>query len=354
MFHSKFDIKAMKLALKMAESVKGATGDNPAVGAVIYNKDRILACGATQKPGQAHAEIEAIKKAGVFARGACMAVTLEPCCHFGRTPPCTTAIIQAGISKVIAATPDPNPKVSGKGLKTLSRAGIRVSTGLFEQEASAINEDFFKFIRTGRPFVILKAGMTLNGMIAADSGHSKWITSESSRKIVHAMRARTDAVLIGMDTARKDNPLLTVRHIKGRNPVRIILSSGRDLPRNGLLAKSAGKVRTILMTPRKILRPACKNVEYVMSRTSPVPVLLKAIGGLGIKSLLVEGGQSVFTQFISQKGVDLFYLFMSPKILMSGLGLVHGRTTKSVREAMALKALSVLKVDDDILVRARP
>ena len=350
----KHDRKAMALALEMARSVKGRTGDNPTVGAVVYKKGRILGMGATGLPGKPHAEIAALESAGPKANGASLAVTLEPCCHFGRTPPCTRAIIKAGIRRVIASARDPNPLVNGKGFRELEKAGIRVHQGLFEKEAGRINEDFFKFIRTGRPFVILKAGLTLNGMIAANSYDSRWITSPASRKTVHTLRAMTDAVLIGLNTALKDDPLLTVRHVKGRNPARIVLSHGPDLPPSGRLALTAGKTRTILITPHHLKRRVCRHVEYVSVGTRSMPSLLSAIGRLGIKSLLVEGGSGIFTQFIRQKCVDVFYLFMSPKILINGIPFVLGGKTKSVKEALLLDIISMSQSDKDVLVKARP
>ena len=282
---------------------------------------------------------------------------MEPCCHIGRTPPCTDAILKAGIKKVISAVKDPNPKVAGKGFALLKKKGVLVKQGLFEQEAAAINEDFFTFIQTGRPFVTLKAAMTLNGLIAADSGDSKWISCEESRQLVHALRSVHDAVLIGLNTALCDNPLLTVRTVKGRNPIRIILSDGKDLPRSSELAKSAKEVRTMLMTPKRIAHPTIPFVEYVSlnhrSQRMPVSAMLTALGKLGIKSLLVEGGRSVLTDFIDQKGVDRFCFFMAPKLLMSGLPLLSGKKTGSIKEAIALKEMTVRKIGNDLLIKAR-
>jgi diaminohydroxyphosphoribosylaminopyrimidine deaminase/5-amino-6-(5-phosphoribosylamino)uracil reductase len=354
----KNDVFAMRRALSLAASVKGRTGDNPAVGAVVYRDGKILGEGRTHPPGEDHAEKDALKKAGKAAKGASMAVTLEPCCHTGRTGPCTRSIIAAGIKKVVVAVKDPNPKMNGRGMRELVASGIKVSHGLFEKEAAALNEDFFKFIRAKIPFVALKAAMTLNGLIAADNGNSRWISSPAARKKVHALRNVYDAVLVGMNTVRCDDPLLTVRHVKGRDPIRVVLSSGNDLPPRSKLAKSAGNIRTILVTSKKIAPPACKNVEYylVSSRSGDIDArsVLKLLAGLGIKSVLVEGGSAVFTAFIGQKCVDIFYLFMSPGILMSGAPFVRGRKTSSPEEAVALKSLQVEKSGGDLLITGRP
>jgi len=361
MLHRSFtpqDNRAMKLALELADSIKGQTGNNPAVGAVVYKKGRILATGVTQLPGQDHAEKDALKKAGKNAKGATLAVTLEPCCHFGRTPPCTTAIIDAGIHRVIYAVKDPNPKVAGRGARELKKAGLTVETSLFENEARLLNQDFFKYIKTGRPFVALKAATTLNGLVAANSGDSKWITSLESRKFVHELRARYDAILVGMNTVLADDPELTVRHSKGRNPVRIVISSSRDLPLKSKMAQGAKDIRTLLVTAKTIKRARCPFVEYVSlnthSHTIKIDPLLKCIAKLGIKSLLVEGGTRVFSAFLEQKAVDLFYLFQSPKLLTNGLPLFAGKKSRTMAEALPLTIEAAGRMGDDILLIGHP
>lgn len=353
----KHDIRAMSLALDQSLAVKGNTGDNPAVGAVIYKGSRIISLGQTHLPGQDHAEKDALKKAGKKARHANLAVTLEPCCHVGRTGPCTQSIIQAGIKRVVAAIKDPNPKVNGKGLRELKQAGIQVESGLFRKEAFKINQDFFKHIRTGLPWVSLKAAMTLDGKIAADNGHSQWITSLASRKKVHELRKTHDAVLIGMGTARKDNPTLTVRHIKGKSPIRVILSSGSDLNPASNLAKSARSIKTILISSKIIKKPLCTQVNYVHipgKKGPDIHSVLKYLGGMGIKSLLVEGGARIFTSFIEQKCIDFFYLFLAPKILGSGKPFFYGKKTVSIAESLEIAEPEVERTGCDILIKGKP
>ncbi len=284
-------------------------------------------------------------------------VTLEPCSHFGRTGPCTKSIIESGIKRVVVAVKDPNPKVNGKGIRELVKSGIKVDTGLFEEEAKAINEDFFKFIRKKVPYVALKAALTLNGLIAADSGDSKWITSFEARKKVHELRNVFDAVLVGMNTVIADDPKLDARYVKGRPPVRIVLSSGRDLPIKSYLARTSSSIRTILLTSKEIIHPACKYVEYIevpgSGKDLKIGKILEILGAKGIKSILVEGGSQIFTSFIEQKGVDIFYIFQSLKILSSGIPFIKGKKTSLVKEALLLKQVELKRIGHDILITAK-
>jgi len=353
-----YDRQAMAKALDLARSVKGATGDNPAVGAVVYKKGAILGMGRTHMPGQDHAEAEALWRAGKSARGASLAVTLEPCCIHGRTSPCTHAIIASGIKRVVAALKDPNPLIHGRGLLALARAGVRIECGLGESEAMVINEDFFKYITTGIPFVVVKAGLTLNGLIAADSRHSRWITSEEARQLVHELRARTNAVLVGLSTVLEDNPKLTVRHVEGRNPIRVVLSHGPDIPKTSYLAKTASDIRTIVVTPRA-LRTRCSNaIQYIDlgARTSRLPIrqVLRRLGVAGIKSVLVEGGSEIYTSFLEQRCIDMFQLFFAPRVLSSGIPFVHGQRTLSVRESLNLRDVTIRQLQNGFMVTARP
>jgi diaminohydroxyphosphoribosylaminopyrimidine deaminase/5-amino-6-(5-phosphoribosylamino)uracil reductase len=354
----KNDIKFMQKALKLAESAKGATGDNPAVGAVLYKNNRIIGTGKTNLPGQDHAEKEAIKKAGKKAKGATLVVSLEPCCFTGRTGPCTRFIIDAKIKRIIIAIKDPNLKVNGRGIRELKKAGIKVDLGLFKKEAFAINQDFFKFITTGIPFVSLKAALTLNGFIAANSLDSRWITSLQSRKIGHTMRAKHDAVAVGLNTIRQDNPLLTVRHVQGKNPIRIVVSDGKDISPTSKLAKTAHAIRTLVITSKPIKRPQCKHVEYIAlegtAENINIKKMLKKLGNLGIKSLLVEGGNRLFSSFLEQKCIDVLYLFFAFKLLSNGLPFISGTKTRSINGAVRLNDIHLRRLDRDLLVTARP
>ena len=332
----------MQRALDLAASVKGLTGDNPAVGAVIVKNGKNEGEGRTQPPGRDHAEKQALKKAGNRSRNATLYVTLEPCCHTGRTGPCTQAIIDAGIARVVAAVKDPNPVVAGKGLARLKRAGIRVELGLLRNRAAALNADFFKYITVGTPFVTLKAALTLSGHIAADSGDSQWVTGLPARRRVHRMRAENDAVLVGMGTVRRDNPGLTVRFVKGQSPLRVVLSGGKALPRGSRLAKSANRVPTLL------LKSGSRGVRM------RIPAVLKTLGRRGVKSVLVEGGSEVFSAFLREKCVDRVALFLAPKILLSGVPFVQGGRTRNMGEALALQDASCERVGDDFLITGRP
>ncbi len=357
--YSAIDKFAMERALLLAAKVKGKTGDNPAVGAVIYDSQgNIVGEGYTHKPGADHAEKDAIKKGGKFTQGASMAVTLEPCRHYGRTAPCTTAIIKAGIKKVVVATKDPNPLMAGKGIMDLKNSGIEVIYGLDKEKATEINADFFKYITTKRPYIALKTAITMNGLIAADSGDSKWITSFGSRQKVHKLRSQFDSVLVGMNTVIMDDPELTVRHCAGRNPVRIIISGKRDLPYKSKIMQSADKVRTILITAKTVRNRREDSVERIVIPSSSgkiaIDQLLKTIAGLGIKGVLVEGGQGIQSAFLSQQAVDFIYLFMAPRLLLSGREWLTGKATKSMGEAYSLKEMKVEKIGSDWLFTGKP
>src|ERR1039457_3154236 len=224
------DMKFMKRALTLARKGIGRTSPNPAVGCIIVKDDAIIGEGWHRKAGTPHAEIHALKMAGDAARGADLYVTLEPCCHTGATPPCSQALIKAGVRRVIAGMRDPNPQVSGGGLTALDHAGIETVCGVLEGECRAINLPFIKHITTGLPYVTYKCAMTLDGKIASFTGESRWISCEQSRKYVHRMRAHNDAVMVGVDTVLADNPRLTVRYVKGRTPVGIIVDSPLRTP----------------------------------------------------------------------------------------------------------------------------
>jgi len=352
------DQKFMQKALRLAKSVKGKTGNNPAVGAVIYKNDRLLGRGATQKPGQDHAEKRALKDAGKAAVGATMAVTLEPCCFTGRTGPCTQSIIDARIKRVVVACKDPNPKVNGKGIRALMKAGLRVDTGLLADKAKAINRDFFKWIGSGLPWVSIKAATTINGLIAASSGKSKWISSEASRKMVHTMRARHDAILVGLGTVLKDNPSLNVRHTRGQNPVRIVLADTGRLNPKLKVVQTADKQRTIVLTSARTPQKTETPIEYYRIPSANgkmnIRAVLKKLGKLGIKSVLVEGGSRVFTDFVEQNSVDRYHIFLAGKLLTNGIPIISGKKTLALKQARQLNFQSIKKLGNDLLITAEP
>ncbi|HUI93241.1 MAG TPA: bifunctional diaminohydroxyphosphoribosylaminopyrimidine deaminase/5-amino-6-(5-phosphoribosylamino)uracil reductase RibD [Chitinivibrionales bacterium] len=352
------DLRFMSLAVHLADSVKGATFPNPAVGAVIVKKGNIVGKGATSHCGGPHAEINALAAAKEKARGATMYVTLEPCCHFGKTPPCTAAIIGAGIKRVCVSTKDPNPLVNGKGSGILKKNGIEVVTGLMAHEAERINEDFFFWITQKSPWVSLKLAMTLDGRIADAAGASQWITSKDSRRYGHYLRARNAAVGVGRGTLIKDNPKLTVRHGKGSDPVRFVFSSKASVPSNSYFVTIAKR------RPRSILVVAGGDAGSKERRENGVEVwrtgtidreknlrsFLRMAGSEGISSILIEGGSALASSFIENRLVNRLYLFYGNKILGGGLpGLAFSRRL-ALDKSMTLGRIEIKRLGGDVMV----
>ncbi len=339
---SENDLTYMRLAHMLAEKSRGKTSPNPLVGAVIVKNNRIVGRGYHKKAGSAHAEIVALKDAGEQARGATLYVNLEPCCHHGRTGPCTIQIVNSGINKVVISTKDPNPLVNGKGIRHLKKAGIEVVSGLLKKEAFKLNEVYFFYITTGRPFVTLKTAQTLDGRIATATGHSKWITGVKARKLAHQLRANNDAVAVGSGTVRSDDPQLTVRSVRGENPYRIIISRSAKLPSKLKLFKNNDDAKTILATTEKsAAKIKMKNlivwsVKEDKDGLSLVDLLEKA-GRFGITSLLVEGGGRLATSFIKAGLVDKHYLGIAPKIIGAGISAVGDLNIRTISKAVLFK-----------------
>ncbi|WP_339230267.1 bifunctional diaminohydroxyphosphoribosylaminopyrimidine deaminase/5-amino-6-(5-phosphoribosylamino)uracil reductase RibD [Oceanobacillus sp. FSL K6-2867] len=312
----------MDLALKNAQAMKGQTDPNPLVGSVIVNDNRIVGVGAHLKAGEAHAEINALRMAGDKAKGGTIYVTLEPCSHHGRTGPCAVAIAEAGIKKVVIATLDPNPIVAGNGVKILEDAGIEVVTGVMEDEARKMNEVFNKYIVTKKPFVTLKAGITLDGKVASHTFSSKWITSEESRQDVHQLRSENMAILVGINTVLKDDPALTARIQNGRNPIRVIMDSNLRIPLEAQVITDK-KAETIIFTSQsydKVKRRMLEDLNIIVAETSdaehvnPLEVV-SALGEKGISSLFIEGGGNINATFLENKLVDKVILYFAPKLI---------------------------------------
>lgn len=351
-------IKMMMIAYKEALKVKGLTSPNPAVGAVIVKDDKILSKGATGKPGEPHAEIHALNKCGDDARGATMYVTLEPCCIHGRTPPCTDAIIKAGIKEVYIGTADPNPRINCNGISILKEKGIKVVTGFCQEKLIALNEDFFKYITTGMPFVLVKYAQTLNGFIAADSGDSKWISSKKSRKYVHKLRGIYDSILVGAGTVAADDPELTVRTNKLPNPIRIILDPLGISPYESKVMSDENKTIFIVnkSTPKTFLSQIEKNnnKEFIMCKTNGNEVdlqqMLKNLAKEEITSVLVEGGQKVLTSFFENDLVDKINVFICPNILPSGITPLSGINTQKISDGIKIKVFNQRKISDDVMI----
>ncbi len=311
----------MEMAFVEAENARGKTLPNPPVGAVLVKNGRVIAKGGTRPAGQAHAEIVALEKARGHAEGATLYVTLEPCCHQGKTPPCTRALIAARVKRVVAACSDPNPKVSGKGFAELRRAGIEVQTGLLEERALEFYESFSFFIKQGRPKIILKVAQSLDGRINERPGLETEITGVGSRRFAHALRAGVDAILIGGGTLRSDNPFLTPRLVSGPTPEALVLTHGKNLNRHfHLFSKNRGACTSILTPVKTNLPSHVQQISFKPKKgdAAMAQALLKVFREKGYHSVLVEGGRSVWTPFLNSGLWDAFYLFTSPKFLPMG------------------------------------
>ena len=354
------DEEYMQMALTLAENARGRTSPNPMVGAVIVREDRVIAVGWHRKAGTPHAEIHALNMAGELAKGATLYVTLEPCNHYGRTGPCSKAIIASGISRVVVAAEDPNPKVSGGGISELRKAGIDVTCGVLRDEAVRQNEAFIKWITTGTPFVRLKMAMTLDGKIATCSGESQWITNESSREEGHRLRDESDAILVGIGTVLKDNPSLTarLRNTFTKNPIRVVLDSGARTPLNAKVICD-GESRTIIAVSKaadeerkKALERAGAEILVVGDEEVDIKALLHALGEREITSLLVEGGGRVNYSFLRERLADKVYAFFAP-IIVGGhdaLTAVEGEGISRLSEAVRLHDIDMKMIDGDALL----
>ncbi len=322
---SEKDLYYLKKALLLSKTAKGRTFPNPAVGAIIVKDGTIIGSGATQKYGGAHAEKVALMQAGENAKGATLYVTLEPCCHFGKTPPCTNAVIAAGIHRVVVSVLDPNPLVSGKGVEQLRDSGIEVSSGLLEKESNLINEDFFWSITRKRAWVTLKLAMTLDGRIADENNSSKWITGEKSRRFVHELRRCHAAIAVGRTTFEVDDPQLTVRHKKGYFPARIIFTSNDRISSESYFYKHAQEARSIIAilggAKRDIIK-AESGIELWYtgndSENDKIFSFLEMAFEQGITSVFVEGGQRVASSFLEAGLVNRVYFFYGNRLLGKG------------------------------------
>jgi diaminohydroxyphosphoribosylaminopyrimidine deaminase/5-amino-6-(5-phosphoribosylamino)uracil reductase len=357
------DLKYMKRALTLARKGVGKTTPNPVVGCVIVKQGTIVGEGWHRKAGGPHAEVHALEMAGDAAHGADVYVTLEPCCHTGQTPPCSEALIKAGVRRVVAGMRDPNPLVSGGGLAALERAGIITSCGILEADCRAINMPFIKHVTTGIPYVTYKCAMTLDGNIATVTGESRWISCEESRKNVHRMRARMDAVMVGVDTVLADNPQLTVRHVRGRNPLRVIVDTRLRTPESVNVLDGQHTSKTIIATtesnPRVHLRYLKQGVTIVVCEESDGRVsmkdLLKKLGGMGVQSILLEGGSRLAGDMLQHGLIDELAFFVAPKIVgNNGFAPFTLREITSMDQAIRLDFIDVTRSGVDFLIRARP
>lgn len=359
--YSESDQIYMHRALQLADSVKGKTCPNPAVGAVVVKNNTIVGTGATEACGGLHAEKKALKKAGKQSDGGTLYVTMEPCCHFGRTPPCTESIVGAGISRVIIAVKDTNPLVNGKGVRFLRQNNISVSIGLMRDKAKRLNEDFFWSIKHHVPWITLKLALTLDGRIADVSGKSKWITGEKSRTFVHDLRRRYTAIAVGRGTFLMDRPKLTVRHVRGRSPKRIIFSSRRKIELSEDFKNNLTDTKEIIVSRSgtagkiKIGRDGTQ-VWYTGKQETPdnLRTFLKMAYQEGIGSILVEGGQKLASSFLENKLVNRLYLFYGNKILGKGLdGLLFNRGL-TLENSLSLTNVESHHFGDDVMITGIP
>lgn len=349
--------------MTLARKGIGRTSPNPAVGCVIVKEGRIVGEGWHRKAGTPHAEVHALAMAGAAARGADVYVTLEPCCHTGQTPPCSEALIRAGVKRVFAGMADPNPKVNGGGLAALGQAGIKTSCGLLEDDCRAINRPFLKHVTSGHPYVTYKCAMTLDGKIATVTGDSRWVSCDESRKLVHRMRARSDAVMVGVDTIIADDPQLTVRHVRGRNPLRIIVDSRMRTPGSvGVLSGPMAK-KTIIATteanPRIHRRYQQSGATVMVCRKQDNRVDLQdlwgRLGAMGIQSMLLEGGSRLAGEALKYGLIDECVFFYAPKVIGSdGFSPFALTGITGMEGALPFTDIKVQLVGKDILVTARP
>lgn len=359
-----YDEKYMRLAMQLAGNAIGRTSPNPLVGAVIVKDNRVVGCGWHRKAGTPHAEVHALNQAGELAQGADVYVTLEPCAHYGKTPPCSKALVEAKVKNVYGGLLDVNPKVAGKGFKILEDAGIHVEYGFLQDELRKQNEVFFKWIEHKKPFIVLKAAMTLDGKIATATGQSKWITNETSRAYGYKLRDIYDGIMVGINTVIEDNPMLTARVDGGKNPIRIVVDSSLkiDINANVVQDKSA---KTIVATTDKadkdkILKLQAQDVDVIVvdkdeNDKVDIEKLLDILGQQNICSILVEGGAILSGSFVAKKLVDKVYFFIAPKIVggKEAKTPVAGTGILNLQEALSLKDIQIEKLEEDILIIGR-
>ncbi len=350
----------MKRALRLAARGQGRTSPNPIVGAVIVAGDRVVGEGYHKEAGGPHAEVWALREAGNKARGATMYVTLEPCAHEGRTPPCVNALIAAGIAGVVAAVLDPNPLVKGKGLAALREAGVQTEVGLLEEEARHLNAAYFKHTMTGLPLVSLKAAMSLDGKIATTSGESRWITGERARRVAHQLRAAHDAVLVGVGTVIADKPRLTVRNARGRTPLRVVVDSEARTPTDSPLL-TADEIPPIIAVTEAAPKARVNHLSRAGADTWVLPCgsggvdLMELMGRLGkrqVQSVLAEGGGTVAAALLEAGLVDRVYFFVAPKLIggKAAPSPVDGAGVDKLADAWRLGRIRARRIGEDLLI----
>lgn len=354
------DISYMQLALELAKSTVNQTAPNPAVGSVIVRDNKIVGLGCHLFAGSPHAETYALNMHPELAKDATLYVTLEPCSHYGKTPPCVNTIIERGIKKVVIATLDPNPLVNGNGFKKLLDAGIKVEVGILAAEAKNINAKYFYQIVHKMPYITLKAGMSLDGKLATSTNQSKWITSEEARTDAHIYRTTHDAILVGVNTVIHDNPSLTSHRLNNtKNPIRIILDQNLRTPLNSKIIIDKQAPTWLIVNPEitdGMIKPylAHQQVKIIKLNTANLATMLKELYHLGITSILVEGGNQTHTLFMQNKLFNELVLYLAPK-LIGGESSPHffaGTGFSSLTDALQVKIIHTTKIGEDIKVTA--
>jgi diaminohydroxyphosphoribosylaminopyrimidine deaminase/5-amino-6-(5-phosphoribosylamino)uracil reductase len=348
------DADWMARALALAERGRGSVEPNPLVGAVVVRDGRLVGEGWHQRYGQAHAEVNALAVAGEAARGATLYVTLEPCCHFGKTPPCTDAVLRAGVARVVAAMSDPFPQVAGQGAEQLRQAGVVVDVGPCEGEARRLNAPYLKLLAKGRPYVHAKWAMTLDGKIATRSGDSKWISNEASRRRVHELRGRMDAIVVGIGTVLADDPLLTARPPGPRTPVRVILNHRGRTPPASKLVQTARETPTWVVTTGEPA-PQLSALGCEVVGCADVAALLDEMGRRRMTNVLVEGGAAVLGSFLDAREIDEVHVFLAPRLAggHDAKTPIGGRGVEKIAEALTLAELRVESIEGDVYLHGR-
>lgn len=353
----------MLRALELAERGRGLVEPNPLVGAVIVREGQVVGEGWHRKFGDAHAEVNALAMAGETARGATLYVTLEPCCHFGKTPPCTDAILRAGIGRVVAATQDPFPQVAGQGAAMLQAGGIAVEFGVCEQQARRLNGPYLKLLAVGKPYVHGKWAMTLDGKICTRTGDSRWISNEASRRRVHELRGRMDAIIVGIGTALADDPLLTARPPGPRTACRVIFDSRGRLPRDSQLVRTASAFPTLVVTGQETpaesvdrLRTAGCEVLSLPADAEGQPAVSALLDEMGRRcwtNVLVEGGAAVLASFLDRGALDEVHVFLGPHLVggSEAKSAIGGRGARRIAEGLKLCESRVEVIEGDVYVQ---
>jgi diaminohydroxyphosphoribosylaminopyrimidine deaminase/5-amino-6-(5-phosphoribosylamino)uracil reductase len=351
----------MRRALSLARRGWGKTSPNPMVGAVVVKGGKIVGEGYHREAGREHGEIRAIQAAGERrSKGSTLYTNLEPCCHYGKTPPCVDTIIRAGIKRVVYSIIDPNPLVAGKGVRCLEEHGVQTEGGLLASEAEELNETYLKYMSTGLPFVTVKVAQTLDGRIATRTGDSRWISSEPSLRFSHKLRAGHDALLVGSGTVRRDNPQLTVRLVKGRNPLRIILSSTGELPSESNQVRLASDHKTVVTSTREMPRHlASGEIQFWKvgddgNGRVDWHDLLRFAAKREITSILIEGGSTVITSALRAKVVDKIIIVVAPIVLGSGVETVGDLQVSHIKEALRFRQVKVKRSGADLIYFAYP